>query len=238
MGLGAFLLGVGATPLVLSSAFLLPAGTRSSSFTSAAPPIAPPAGPATRMASASVSMGVGVGHGGQEQEQASSHASSRRKFVARVSAGVAAAAAAATGGWVAPVAADSTGKYSSKATARKRYLPRITKLVSAFQRLKKDIASGSATPKSEFFVDLLPDSLSAMDLYGSSMKKGETPDSKSRALQQLAQDFGSQCNSIAKSLGKNAGGAEASAGYDKASAILAQYLKGVELDPLGSEAYN
>lgn len=70
-------------------------------------------------------------------------------------------------------------------------------------------------------------------------QKGETPDSKSRALQQLAQDFGSQCNSIAKSLGKKGGDADAaSAGYDKASAILAQYLKGVELDPLGSEAYN
>lgn len=36
----------------------------------------------------------------------------------------------------------STGKYSSKATAKKRYLPRIAKLVSAFQVLKKDITSG------------------------------------------------------------------------------------------------
>lgn len=69
-------------------------------------------------------------------------------------------------------------------------------------------------------------------------QKGETPDSKSRALQQLAKDFGSQCNSIAKSLGKKGGEAEASAGYDKASTILAQYLQGVELDPLGSQAYN
>ena len=68
-------------------------------------------------------------------------------------------------------------------------------------------------------------------------QKGETPDSKSRALQQLAQDFGSQCNSIAKSLGKKGGEADAAAGYDKATTILAQYLKGVELDPLGSEAY-
>ena len=73
---------------------------------------------------------------------------------------------------------------------------------------------------------------------GGATQKGETPDSKSRALQQLAQDFGSQCNSISKSLGKKGGEADASAGYDKASAILAQYLKGVELDPLGSEAYN
>lgn len=37
----------------------------------------------------------------------------------------------------------STGKYSSKATARKRYLPRVAKGVNGFQQLKKDIASGT-----------------------------------------------------------------------------------------------
>lgn len=69
-------------------------------------------------------------------------------------------------------------------------------------------------------------------------QKGELPDSKSRALQQLAQDFGSQCESIAKSLGKKGGEADAGKAYDKASVILEQYLKGVELDPLGSASYN
>lgn len=69
-------------------------------------------------------------------------------------------------------------------------------------------------------------------------QKGELPDSKSRALQQLAQDFGSQCDSIAKSLGKKGGEADAGKAYDKASVILEQYLKGVELDPLGSASYN
>eukprot|EP00903_Cladosiphon_okamuranus_P016082 g14846.t1 len=243
MGLGTFLVGFGAAPFVLSSAYVLPPGIRSSSFASTMTGVIGPVdacvGAPTRLVSESVSMSVDVGDGGQEQERNEVCSSgSREQFVVRVSAGVVAAAGAAAGGWVAPVAADSTGKYSSKATARKRYLPRIVKLVSAFQLLKKDIASGSANPRSDFFVDLLPDSLSAMDLYGSSMKKGETPDSKSRALQQLAQDFGSQVNSIAKSLGKKGGEADASASYDKAAVILAQYLKGVELDPLGSEAYN
>lgn len=77
-----------------------------------------------------------------------------------------------------------------------------------------------------------------MCLFLVCLQKGETPDSKSRALQQLAQDFGSTCNSIAKSLGKKGGGADAGKAYDKASAILVQYLKGVELDPLGSDSYN
>lgn len=75
-------------------------------------------------------------------------------------------------------------------------------------------------------------------LYTCVAQKGEMPDSKSKALQKLAQDFGATCVSIGKSLGKKGGEADAGKAYDKASEILVQYLKGVELDPLGSEAYN
>ncbi|CAM9834636.1 unnamed protein product [Ectocarpus fasciculatus] len=252
MGMGAFLLGLAASPLVLCSAFVPPAG-ESSTFTPAAAAAGVPAtsraGPALaaeRLPFAMSVAGNGGGDHAQHKQKEQEARSSRAQFVGRVSAGVAAATAAtglaAAGGGLgfgaSPVFADSTGKYSSKATARKRYLPRIVKLVNAFQALKKDIATGSASPKSEFFVDVLADSVSAMDLYGSSMKKGETPDSKSRALQQLAQDFGSTCNSIGKSLGKKGGEGEANKAYDKASSILVKYLEGVELDPLGSDVYN
>ncbi|CAM9434082.1 unnamed protein product [Ectocarpus sp. 12 AP-2014] len=248
MGMGAFFFGLAAAPLVLCSAFVPPAGLSSSAFTAAAagdfPSRAGPVLAAERLPFFMSVAGNGGGYHAQHQPDQKEARSSRAQFVGRVSAGVAAATAAsglAAGGFglgAAPVFADSTGKYSSKATARKRYLPRIVKLVNVFQTLKKDIASGSASPKSEFFVDVLADSVSAMDLYGSSMKKGETPDSKSRALQQLAQDFGSTCNSIGKSLGKKGGEAEASKAYDKASSILVKYLEGVELDPLGSDVYN
>ncbi|CAM9454178.1 unnamed protein product [Pylaiella littoralis] len=239
MGTAAFLLGLAVVPVVASSAFVPSLGVKSSAFTSASgASVATRAGPVTAEGAtfATAKVFMSVAERGHDRDQASS---SRGQFIGRLSAGVAAATAAASaGGCAAPALADSTGKYSSKATARKRYLPRIVKMVNAFQLLKKDIDSGSAVAKSEFFADILPDSVAAMDLYGSSMKKGETPDSKSRALQQLAQDFGSTCNSIAKSLGKKGGGADAGKAYDKASAILVQYLKGVELDPLGSDAYN
>lgn len=43
------------------------------------------------------------------------------------------------------------------------------------------------------------------------------------------------CGAIAKSLGK--GGGDAAKAYDKAAAILAEYLKGAELDPIGSDSY-
>ncbi|CAM9803082.1 unnamed protein product [Ectocarpus sp. 6 AP-2014] len=252
MGMGAFFLGLAAAPLFLCSAFVPRAGFRSSAFTATAAggfPASSREGPVLAAERIPLFMSVagdGDGDHAQHQPDQKEARSSRAQFVGRVSAGVVAATAAtaasglAAGGLgvgTAPVFADSTGKYSSKATARKRYLPRIVKLVKAFQTLKKDIASGSASPKSEFFVDVLADSVSAMDLYGSSMKKGETPDSKSRALQQLAQDFGSTCISIGKSLGKKGGEEEASKAYDKASSILVKYLEGVELDPLGSDVY-
>ncbi|CAM9217669.1 unnamed protein product [Ectocarpus sp. 8 AP-2014] len=246
MGMGAFFLGLAAAPLVLCSAFVPPAGFRSSAFTAAAAggfPASSRAGPvlaAERLPLFMSVAGNGDGDHAQHQPDQKEGRSSRAQFVGWVSAGVVAVTAASglAAGGLGVGAAPVTGKYSSKATARKRYLPRIVKLVNAFQTLKKDIASGSASPKSEFFVDVLADSVSAMDLYGSSMKKGETPDSKSRALQQLAQDFGSTCNSIGKNLGKKGGEEEASKAYDKASSILVKYLEGVELDPLGSDVYN
>eukprot|EP00904_Undaria_pinnatifida_P012234 jgi/Undpi1/8140/HiC_scaffold_24.g10611.m1 len=177
--------------------------------------------------------------------QAEQGAGSRAHFLSRVSAGVGAAVAAGgvvggSGLSVAPAFADSTGKYSSKATAKKRYVPRIVKFVGAFQLLKKEIANERQVivdPKGEFFAELLPDALSAMVLYSSSMKRGETPDSRSKGLKNLADEFEIACAALAKTVGKKGGAAEATSAYDKASTILEAYLKGAELDPLGSDAY-
>ncbi|CAN0506646.1 unnamed protein product [Laminaria digitata] len=96
----------------------------------------------------------------------------------------------------------------------------------------------SASPKSEFFVEKLPDALSAMVLYSSSMKRGETPDSRSKGLKNLTDEFEIACAALGKSVSKKGGQAEAAGAYDKAATILESYLKGAELDPLGSDAYN
>lgn len=70
-------------------------------------------------------------------------------------------------------------------------------------------------------------------------QRGEYPDKKSKGLQQLAQDFGSACESVGKTLGKkNRDVATTMKAYDKAAELLTSYLKGTELDPLGSESYN
>lgn len=66
-------------------------------------------------------------------------------------------------------------------------------------------------------------------------QRGEYPDSRSRGLQKLAADFGMACGAIAKGLGK--GGGDPRKAYDKAAAILVEYLKGAELDPIGSDSY-
>lgn len=67
-------------------------------------------------------------------------------------------------------------------------------------------------------------------------QRGELPDSKSRKLQQLAQDFGTACTGIGKGLGKK--GTDSVKAYNNAAVILEQYLKGTELDPIGSPYYD
>ncbi|CAN0108648.1 unnamed protein product, partial [Ectocarpus sp. 13 AM-2016] len=138
MGMGAFFFGLAAAPLVLCSAFVPPAGFRSSAFTAAAAGGFPSrAGPVLAAERLPFFMSVAGNSGGdhaQHQPDQKEARSSRARFVGRVTAGVAAATAAS--GLAAGVfglgAAPVTGKYSSKATARKRYLPRIVKLVNVF----------------------------------------------------------------------------------------------------------
>lgn len=74
-------------------------------------------------------------------------------------------------------------------------------------------------------------------LYGTVVKRGEYPDSTSRGLQKLAEDFGTTCKAIGRSLGKDGSAEDVAQAYEKASVILADYLKGTKLDPMGSDTY-
>ena len=77
-----------------------------------------------------------------------------------------------------------------------------------------------------------------MVVHRSSRQRGEYPDSTSKGLQKLAEDFGATSKALGKSLGKEGGAEDAARAYEKASAILADYLNGSKLDPMGSDTYN
>eukprot|EP00283_Hemiselmis_rufescens_P002874 CAMPEP_0173423598 /NCGR_PEP_ID=MMETSP1357-20121228/3850_1 /TAXON_ID=77926 /ORGANISM="Hemiselmis rufescens, Strain PCC563" /LENGTH=161 /DNA_ID=CAMNT_0014386743 /DNA_START=99 /DNA_END=584 /DNA_ORIENTATION=+ len=77
-----------------------------------------------------------------------------------------------------PAAADSTGKFTSKRTAKNRYVPRIK--------------AGLATLKAnddEAFAAILDDMVIAMSLYGQAQKRGEVPDKISLRLEKDVQNF-------------------------------------------------
>jgi len=75
--------------------------------------------------------------------------------------------------------ADSTGKMSTKMTARKRYLPRISAGV-------KELNEAIRTSKvDEYIANDLPGLGRAMNLYGASLRKGEYPDEVSRQSEKL-----------------------------------------------------
>lgn len=80
--------------------------------------------------------------------------------------------------------ADSTGKMSTKLTARKRYLPRIIADVKLFL-----LASKNGGDVNSFVADKLPAMVRAMNLYGLSLRKGEYPDEISREAEKLAAAF-------------------------------------------------
>lgn len=95
--------------------------------------------------------------------------------------------------------ADSTGKMSTKLTARKRYLPRIIAGVSEFEATAK----APISPQSDLFL-LGKDSQSAslvraMRLYGASLRKGEVPDTISREADELCNSFQKDIDSLSKS---------------------------------------
>lgn len=99
------------------------------------------------------------------------------------------------------VHADSTGKLSTKLTARKRYLPRIAEGVKQFNALLRGDDTAVATfllgekPGYEGFVR-------AMNLFGASLRVGETPDKVSREAEKIVAAFNKEMIKAASS--KNA----------------------------------
>lgn len=127
------------------------------------------------------------------------------------------------------VLADSTGKYSTKQTAKKRYLPRVRKGVALFAALGKTLDKPETIQAYNQYVQ---DNLAtAMALYGSSTRIGELPDPKSRTVDKEAEDFVKEIKALAK-------GGDVKATYERAKANLVAYLAGTKLEPLGDAAYN
>jgi glutathione S-transferase len=100
---------------------------------------------------------------------------------------------------VVSVHADSTGKMSTKLTARKRYLPRITEGVKEFNDMAK---TPGGTAGDAFLLGGKDSKLAslgrAMNLYGASLRKGEVPDAISREAEQLTAKFLNQAEVLAK----------------------------------------
>ena len=83
------------------------------------------------------------------------------------------------------VHADSTGKMSTKLTARKRYLPRIVSGVKEYN----NIINNKNSDIEKFKKDELPSFIRAMSLYGASLRKGEVPDAISREAEKITNEF-------------------------------------------------
>lgn len=121
--------------------------------------------------------------------------------------------------WISKAVADSTGKFSTKLTARKRYLPRILSGLEEFDKVKAN-PSGSAAdlfligdkenkPKVEGFVR-------ACSLYGASLRKGEIPDTVSREAEDKVKVIESDMSKLAKTRSK--------ADLEKATSSLQTFL--------------
>ena len=85
--------------------------------------------------------------------------------------------------------ADSTGKFSSKLTAKKRYLPRVISGALEFKKVYKD-----PIKLDNFYKDDFKGLLRAMDLYGASLRRGEVPDEISRQTTTLTNEFEAKVN--------------------------------------------
>ena len=90
----------------------------------------------------------------------------------------------------------STGKYSTKQTAKKRYLPRVRKGVKQFVDLEKALDKPEAIQAYNQFVE---DNLgSALSLFGASTRIGELPDKGSRTVEAEVEDFIKLCKALGK----------------------------------------
>lgn len=96
------------------------------------------------------------------------------------------------------VHADSTGKMSTKLTARKRYLPRIAEGVRQFNAL----ATGDEVAATTFLKGEKPGYegfVRAMSLFGASLRVGETPDKVSREAEDIVTAFNKEIVKVASS---------------------------------------
>ena len=118
--------------------------------------------------------------------------------------------------------ADSTGKYSTKATAKKRYLPRLKKAVVEFKTLGESIENGKDFALiSQSYQERIENSYgTALSLYGSSTRSGEYLDDQSREVQDILKNFISDSKSLAKIKDKS----EAKQVYSKMKEELEQFL--------------
>lgn len=94
--------------------------------------------------------------------------------------------------------ADSTGKMSTKLTARRRYLPRIVAAITKFEEFSNGKVSEDAM-KTYFKSDGFQDLVRGMKLYGLSLRVGETPDDISRTAGILAEATDKSCATYASS---------------------------------------
>lgn len=118
--------------------------------------------------------------------------------------------------------ADSTGKYSTKATAKKRYLPRLKKAVVEFKYLGDSIENGKDfSIASQSYQERIENSYgTALSLYGSSTRTGEYLDDQSREVQDTLKQFVSDSKSLSRITDKT----EAKQVYNKMKEELEQFL--------------
>mmetsp|Transcript_1109 Transcript_1109/g.1695 ORF Transcript_1109/g.1695 Transcript_1109/m.1695 type:complete len:191 (-) Transcript_1109:20-592(-) len=119
--------------------------------------------------------------------------------------------------------ADSTGKFSSKATATRRYLPRIKNASEKFDLLKDEIEKENWGAIENFANEILPDAKPALELYGSAQKRGEYPDANSKKFVSLAKEFESNVVLMSKAAKANEK-EKVREFYSKAEDSLKQYF--------------
>lgn len=116
--------------------------------------------------------------------------------------------------------ADSTGKMSTKLTAKKRYLPRIKTGLSLFNQL---LQQPTKTGIDSFITDELPNLRRAMSLYGASLRKGEVPDEISRKAESLTDAFVREVNKLESSK-------EVATQLQQADLALKEYLQFAKIE--------
>ena len=119
--------------------------------------------------------------------------------------------------------ADSTGKFSSKMTAKKRYIPRIKSGQEEFRALSKSLNAASVSAYLTGEKSPSEKLVRAMDLYGLSLRKGEYPDDISREAEKLTKVFEVEVKKLGSAK-------DLPAQYKAASAALDKYLDFAKLD--------